>query len=273
MDCHDSASQNLAMTEKIADSAILTKSPKNPLDSAYIAFLDPDDFLEANALSHINAILQKHQTDAFCSNRFFEIKGENKGIFHYRVFDCALENRALSVKDIVEEVPRSIITTTCAFVFGAEILRDIRFVRGVSLGEDVIFCTSAALKSKAIYIDSAPIYNYRIRLNSALRDESYDKIISKANSMYKIAEFFYAKLQSENDKNFSEFYRHNIMQSVRTALIHLQKCGYKKTIFSKKDLEKFLPFMDFKRRVCSYFPRIYGLPKRIRLMISPKKEW
>lgn len=290
-----SSARNVALNwifeNEIGDSKILNgggnkgrKNSKNKLDSAdfsldsasrtfvesaldsYIAFLDPDDFLEKYALSHIADILNKNQIDTFVSNQFFSLIGEQKGIFNYKIFKRSLEGRIFSKNELLHKAPDTLITTIAGFVIRAEILQNVRFNENICYGEDVVFCTEATLKSSAIYIDGRAIYNYRIRENSAVRDESKAKIIAKANAMFFVAEYFYEKLQG--DKTLRKFYIFNIRQSIKKIIIFLQKYDCSAMDFTKQDLAKFLPYIDLKRKIAFHFPRIYGFPKKIRKKLS-----
>lgn len=238
---------------------------ESALDSAYIAFLDPDDFLEKYALSHIAEILSKNPVDTFVSNQFFSLIGEQKGIFDYKIFKRNLEGRIFSKNELLHKAPDTLITTIAGFVIRAEILQNVRFNENICYGEDVLFCTEATLKSSAIYIDGRAIYNYRIRENSAVRDESRAKIIAKANAMFFIAEYFYEKLQ--NDKQLRKFYIFNIRQSIKKIIRFLQKYDYSAMDFDRQDLAKFLPYIDLKRKIALKFPRIYNFPKTLKRRI------
>lgn len=259
-------SKNFA--ESKLDSAICVRDSADLLDSAYIAFLDADDFLEDDALAHIAEMLSKNQIDTFISNQFFSITKGQKSIFDYKIFKRSLENRIFSQNDLLHNAPDTTITSIWAFVMRAEILRNVRFDERICYGEDVLFCTEATLQSSAIYIDGMAIYNYRIRENSAVRDESKAKIIAKANSMFFCAEYFYEKLQNESDKKMREFYIYNIRQSFKKIIRFLQKYDYSAMDFTKQDLAKFLPYIDFKRKIAFHFPRIYGFPKKLRQAIK-----
>lgn len=236
----------------------------------YIAFLDSDDYLESNALSHIAEFLSKNQVGVFVSNRFFEVGDlstntknvTQKHIGGYKIFNVALENQITTTKELVQNYPNAEFTTIGAFVFRADIIHNIRFECGVISGEDNIFSTIAALESSDIYIDSTPIYNYRIRLNSSSRTKNY---IDYANSHFKVAKFFESKMNTQSDKIYKIFYQNSTKRAVRHILEYLQYCGYNASLnFSKKDLEPFLPLIKGKRRFCYHFPRIYGIPKKIR---------
>lgn len=237
----------------------------------YIAFLDSDDFLESNALAHIAEFLSQNQVGVFVGNRFFDFTPKmardstHKCIANYKIFNPTLEHKIISTKELISLYPTAEITTICAFVFRADIIQNTRFVAGVPNGEDNIFCTIATLQSSDIYVDSTPFYNYRLRLGSATRAKNY---INYANSHFRIAEIFEAKMQSQSDEIYKVFYQNSTKRAVKHILENLQYCGYSNALnFSKADLTRFLPLIKGKRRFCYHFPRIYGFPKRMRKSI------
>lgn len=204
--------------------------------------------------------------DTFVSNQFFSLIGEQRGIFDYKIFKRNLEGCIFSKNELLHKAPDTLITTIAGFVIRAEILQNVRFNENICYGEDVVFCTEATLKSSAIYIDGMAIYNYRIRENSAVRDESKVKIIAKANAMFFVAEYFYKKLQG--DKTLRKFYIFNIRQSIKKIIVFLQKYDCSAMDFNRQDLAKFLPYIDLKRKIAFHFPRIYGFPKKIQKKLS-----
>lgn len=239
--------------------------------------MDSDDFLETNALAHIAEFVSKNQVGVFVSNRFFEVgdianatknatKSDKKRICDYTIFDKSLQNRHLTTKELITLYPSAEMTTLGAFVFRADIIKNVRFEVGVPNGEDNIFCTISTLKSNDIYIDSTPIYNYRVRFGSATRGNNH---IAYANSHFRIAEIFEVQMTMQSDEIYRIFYQNSTKRAVKHTLEHLQFCGYSNALnFSKKDLARFLPLIKGKRRVCYYFPRIYGFPKRARKRIA-----
>lgn len=226
--------------------------------TTYIAFLDPDDYLEINALSHIAEILSNNKVDTFISNRSYCIIDNNRQISSYTTLKKHLENRTFTTQELISIAPDSKLTTTWAFIFRDAVLKTLRF-ECITNGSDVPFCTFATLKSQSIYIDSMPIYNYRIRQNSLMRSNNHAK---KANSHFKIADIFYAKLQNETDKNLIKFYYYNIKQATKQLLLCLKNCDSTNLAFSKKDLAKLMSFVGIKYRLHYYFPKFFGLNLR-----------
>lgn len=254
-------------------SNILNSGGQQQYKQHYIAFLDSDDFLESNALAHIAEFVSENQVGVFVSNRFFEVgdianttknatKSDKKRICDYTIFNKSLQNHHLTTKELIALYPSAEITTLCAFIFRADIIKNVRFEVGVPNGEDNIFCTLATLESSDIYIDSMPIYNYRVRFGSATRGNNH---IAYANSHFRIAEIFEAQMAIQSDEIYKIFYQNSTKRAVKHTLEHLQFCGYSNALnFSKKDLARFLPLIKGKRRFCYYFPKIYGIPKRVR---------
>lgn len=222
----------------------------------FIAFLDSDDMLESYALNHIAEILSKTDCEAFISNRSFCIKDNKKQLFDYSVLKKTLENRSLTPRELVEIAPDSKLTTTWAFIFNANAVKNVRFDESLINGSDWIFCTFATLNSSKIYVDSTPLYIYRLREGSLVRSKDER---NKANSHFRIANIFYEKLQKQSDESYKRFYTYNLKQATKQTLSF--HCEYKNLAFKREDLAKFMPFVSLKYRLRFYFPRIFGYLK------------
>lgn len=250
--CISQENQGVSSARNTALNYIATKiAIGGGQNSYYVAFLDSDDYLESNALSHIADIINKNNIDTLISNKSFLATSNNdKSLFDYKIFKRKLENHIFTPQELLKISPRSKITTTWAFVFKWEVLQNLYFPSDIYCGEDIIFCTSATLKSRNIYIDSTPIYHYRIRENSLVQSKNDTK---KADSSFKIANIFYKKLRNESNKHIRKFYKYNIKQSIKDALFYAKNCHYENLSFAKKDLAKFMTFMGLKYRFYYYF--------------------
>ena len=72
--------------------------------------------------------------------------------------------------------------------------------------------------------------------------------------------------RQSTDMIFKDFYHHVCLDRAKKLMQSLQFIGYKAG-FSKADLKPYLPYIRGKYRFCYHFPRIYGIPKRIRLVL------
>lgn len=149
----------------------------------FIAFVDPDDWIDKNMLENMHSRLVKNSGDICICNYYKEI-GEkrlkeevltDKGYIN----NIELINRMVGVESIGKE-KNNIMGSVCRFLFRKETIDNLRFKENFSMCEDLLFCLKAVLISKKIYVDNQPYYHYRIREGSATNTydpELYDKYI------------------------------------------------------------------------------------------------
>lgn len=244
-------------------------------ENSYICFLDSDDYLEEFALEHIAILLSKNKVDIFIANALFKVSPttQTKTLQQQLVFPENLENQTFTPNELCKLSPKSIITTTALFIHKATHLfsHNIRFVEHI-LYEDTPFCTHSFLLASSIYIDSEPFYHYVQSENSTMRS-----CLNKALCQKKILSYFTILKYLDNLK--SQFQDENILKllnnsckrwAMERTLKFLQKDGYRISPITKQELLEYKQYASTKRILCIHFPRLYAIPKRIRLKLQGK---
>ena len=157
----------------------------------YLTFLDSDDFFIDTALEVLYDNLIKNQADIasglLCANAS-ELKfDENYPIEIWEntllLEKCLLDNR--------------FTYSSCAKLFRADFLKDVRFVEGKKIHEDSYFVFCLSLKQPKFVACDVYIYNYSINENSASHanfSEKYFDILYFAEQKYKCIEIQYREL-------------------------------------------------------------------------------
>lgn len=243
---------------------------KDSHQAHYIVFLDSDDYLESDALAHSYNILKQEGVDVLVYSiiaarepyTYARVK------FDYTIFPLNLAG-LYTPKDLITALGGyHIITTIGGFVCKASMAfeNNLAFIPRI-IYEDIAFCTQAVLQCKTLYISHKQIYNYVFYPNSTMRQQlQKDKWIKITYSYYITLRFFKQSLLESNDDIFKEYCHRACLDMAKRLMKSLQFVGYIQELgFSKQDLAPFLPYIKGKYRLCYHFPRIYGLPKRLRL--------
>ncbi|WP_222847794.1 glycosyltransferase family 2 protein, partial [Helicobacter pullorum] len=140
------------------------ESSQEEQEQTYITFVDSDDYLEDFALEHIATILNQNKVDIFITNTFFKVSPatQTKTLRQQLVFPSNLENQTFTPSELCKLTPKSILTSTVAFIHKATHLfsHNIHFIEPHILHQDIAFCTHSTLLASSIRTDSTPFYNY-----------------------------------------------------------------------------------------------------------------
>lgn len=186
----------------------------------YIAFVDSDDFVDTDFISHLyEAMISEHiQTDlSICGLQRFTAQGEQRDL---------LEGSDLSMNqaELIESVlcNNNIGGYMCNKLYRMDIIREhgLRLNETLSIGEDMVFIAQYLTHcSHGTYLNQ-PLYRYRINQASALQ------------AMYHTGQFDPAKLSNLKSA-----------QAIHTTLS--QYCNDRAASISEKDRDKIL-------KACSY---------------------
>ena len=238
----------------------------------YILFLDSDDFLEFSALEVVAKTICKFNVDVVVYNNILSVDNNgNIGVFEYHPLPSFLENKLFKEKEIFAFLADEFITSTPLFVINANFLfkNNLSFMKGI-IYEDVLFCTLAIFYAKSVYVDSTPIYKYFLSPDSIMRGKmNRNKRKIAIHSYYKIIIFYY-DLYSTHLSNpiLKKHFFNNALRFYKELLRQLQFSGYRDANFKKSDIAFFLPYLPFRYKFCFHFPRVYGLPKKLRISLK-----
>lgn len=144
----------------------------------YIAFLDPDDWLEKEALESLYNKSKRQNCDMVVFN--FNKVGENGNLLgrynlHNRLrrFYDIRENENFNWRDIKPRILGGMHPASWNKFYKHELIKKnkLHFANS-SLAEDNVFVFGASLNAKNIGYDDKCYYNYLIRDNSAIRTKS-----------------------------------------------------------------------------------------------------
>lgn len=160
----------------------------------YISFLDPDDWLESNALKELYSKAKTQNCDMIVFN--FNKKNENGDtIVRYNIRDKFLksfgikENKNFNWKNIKSESLGGLYPASWNKFYKNDLVKKANlYFTNSCLGEDNIFVFGATLNANNIGYSDKYYYNYVIHSNSVLRSHS-DKnfsIIKSLDSVHKL---------------------------------------------------------------------------------------
>lgn len=160
----------------------------------YIAFLDPDDWFEPEALEKLydKAETQKCDMVVFNFNRVNEA-GELLGKYNLKKrlqrFHDIKEDENFTWQDVKPRILGGLHPASWNKLYKSELIKknNVHFAKS-NIAEDNVFVFGASLNSKSIGYSDECLYNYLIRDNSAIRTKS-DKnmnIIKSIDSVKKL---------------------------------------------------------------------------------------
>lgn len=150
----------------------------------YLAWIDPDDYIDDNWWNNIKKIIDKDVDIIFFDyrvlkgNQFIDKSFSNKSKF---------VDKHLFLKEIV--IDRRIQNQLWQKVFKKSLMQNIKFPENISLMEDYAGLHKIVLNAKSVYYIAEKLYIYRIRDNSIVASGSIDKnykayLISKDRYVY-----------------------------------------------------------------------------------------
>lgn len=160
----------------------------------YLAWIDPDDYIDKNWYKKIRPLLEKDIDIIFYD--FFEIKNGKKKIKKY-LSESKFIDKDVFLNEIT--LDQRIYNQLWQKVLKKTLMNNIVFPENVTFMEDYAVLDKIALNAKSIYYISTPLYFYRIREKSLTKFNS----IKKTVNAYLMAEERYKYLLSKK-KNISK---------------------------------------------------------------------
>ena len=154
----------------------------------YLAWIDPDDYIDKNWYKKIRPLLEKDIDIIFYD--FFEIKNGKKKIKKY-LSESKFIDKDVFLNEIT--LDQRIYNQLWQKVLKKTLMNNIVFPENVTFMEDYAVLDKIALNAKSIYYISTPLYFYRIREKSLTKFNSIKKTVNS----YLMAEERYKYLLSK----------------------------------------------------------------------------
>jgi glycosyltransferase involved in cell wall biosynthesis len=184
LDTYASADARICVIHKVNGG---TSSARNAgLDrasGAYIAFLDPDDWIHKDYFQILVELAQQHKADItrcgfhVCADEAYshsEDKIESVNVTENRVLDDQF-------------TPQYLYHSVWALLLRADAVGSIRFPLNVPMGQDAVFCTKIMSQAKRMrfVMTDAKLYFYYQRPGSAIRRANAERYDILARSYWK----------------------------------------------------------------------------------------
>lgn len=181
---------------------------------AYIWFIDSDDWIEPDSLKTLSIELQKEnnlEMLGFYENRYYE--KENKTVSPKKLQEIPLTDG----NNYIEQSER-FVSPLWVYLYKRSFVIENNFsFISVLLNEDDHFNLSCFSKVKFIKRIDAVFYNYRIRSNSLIRSNDYEKRIQSNLELIKLC----SELKKTNLNHF--FLDSRIRSYISVLFFYLQK--------------------------------------------------
>ncbi len=146
--------------EKNGGSSAARNIAMELLDSEYAAFLDSDDYWEANMLEVMMSNAEKYSCDVVQCRFIYDFPGGRRflpaGAFNKDIF---LEGKSL--RRIYRKMMTGInMNHVCMKLMRTEIIKDLRFDTTLPTAEDLDFCVRAFKNVKSYFFSTKIMYHY-----------------------------------------------------------------------------------------------------------------
>ena len=182
----------------------------------YIAFVDPDDYLDLECFERLIDCLEKNSVDiAYCYAMDF---WENS----IRTFTYSMKTGTINViqRDEFDWLDNRIShTVVWGAVYQRSIINGINFDKDLSIGEDTLFFAKCLKNSKNLAVLDLPLYHYSRNDDSVTRQKWTDSNISDLKARERIVDIF---------KENSILYKKAILGLAMTGLDMMSKYYYSK---------------------------------------------
>lgn len=142
----------------------------------YIAFIDPDDWIELDFYETAIKKLKEHNADIFCGGIFDEyedrtVKRENK----LPVKEVITDKNEFLLYAFKRDYYRNFGAFLWNKVFKAGLFENVKFDETLFVGEDIVVFTVVALKANKFAYTYTAYYHYLQRATSALHSVNLEK--------------------------------------------------------------------------------------------------
>lgn len=225
------------------------------VEGEYIAFVDPDDWVELEMLETLYKIAKEKDCELVEFNHYVhnEIRGYRK-IYKNRQVKY-IKQKKFNHSDMSKDYPFVAVTSPWNKIYKSDFIRknNIQFWEG-RFGEDQIFSIKARLLAKSIYYCDKPLYNYRIRANSSLNKLNKDSL-NRPSQMKDVKDFLVAAGLYEEYKNAYIYFAANSLAYCYNRLLDEWVFEYEKSIQELIDNEVSSKIKKIKTKKYDSWPR------------------
>ena len=143
------------------------------LDTAngeYIMFLDCDDYISADTVEKLYSIFDNETDMVQCSYKIVDDAGSALSIYPTK---NEVYEGTVSILSAFFDI--QILQSSCAKLYRAELLKDIRFNTKFAVGEDDYFSFCVCNKARKVKTIDEPLYNYYENQDSVMRERISEK--------------------------------------------------------------------------------------------------
>lgn len=244
----------------------------------FICFIDPDDYIDKDALEYLYNLVQKNNADIAC----YRMKVYKNEILESNIDDSE-QIKIFTGEDILKEyINNTTFQHSCwnkiysRYLFEDE---ECKFAEDIRYAEDALFTHNILMKSKKLVYSNLQKYNYCINSNGVVSN-----ITEKRLDILKAQKEIY-KLLKSNHKN----YLPNIVnQYINSSILIAQDIAIEGTILEKKstlyklknilkndrDMTKNIKNINYIKRICfrilSINPILISILYRYKVLILKK---
>lgn len=197
---------------------------------SYIAFLDPDDYIEATMYEKLyNSILKNNSNLAMCGFKFVYENNHNEKIVNEINLPKIVENNIypylLNIGYIEKENQlhtQNIMGCVWRALFSKELLNNLYFEK-LAVCEDLAFIIDVFDRKPKVSIVNEPLYSYLQRNNSYVHSYNEQKIKQRINAYKTIIPKIENKVNTDN----INAYKFHIYASIINELL---KNGHRKQV-------------------------------------------
>lgn len=192
------------ITQKNSGPAVARNTALSVSKGLYIAFMDSDDYIEANFLENLYSAAIKHNADIACCN--FNTYYPKKNLKIYLPFNSlpGVYSRNKALKKLIPDIGMHY------FVWNKLCKREIFFDNNLKFDdmyfEDISISPKMFYYAKKIVLIREPLYNYTSRENSILHSITTKKTNDFIKSLGMIRNFLEINKAYEDYKNHLWFY-------------------------------------------------------------------
>ncbi len=225
-------------------------------DGDFIAFVDSDDYIEADMMEYLLNNLIEYKADiAVCGIRKVNLNGNTAGYFNENLKDFFVFDTYLAMEKLIDNNIMNF--SVWDKLYKSKLFEDLWFKEGI-IFEDMQLIYQLLDKAEKIVYSAAPKYNYVLSDNSSLRQ---DFNLNKMNAVYVYEEI----IQFYKD-HYPQLYERALCQFIDVCLSNLFEIEKTKNFHKEKEY--------ILNRISEYYPAVINCPhcrKAVKIKLKALK--